>query len=83
MRKRKHGAGGARYPPIYKQVSLVGRLISRCERIQETISVIWSNMSLNETQDIQVTVFYEVVQERAFIANGSTIDKSKVGRTRV
>ena len=30
MRKRKRrarGAGGARYPPIYKQASLVGRLM--------------------------------------------------------
>ena len=58
-------------------------VISRCERTQETISVIWSNVNLNQTQDIQVTTFYEVVQERAFIANGSTIDKSKIGRARV
>ena len=31
MRKRKHGAhgaGGARYPSIYKQASLAGRLIT-------------------------------------------------------
>ena len=36
MRKRKcgahgaHRAGGARYPPIYKQASLAGRLIKHC-----------------------------------------------------
>ena len=41
-------------------------------------------MSFNQTQDIQVTAFYEkVVQEGAFIVNWSTIDKSKIGGARV
>ena len=40
-------------------------------------------MSLSKVQDIQVTVLYKVMQERAFIANGSTFDESKIGWARV
>ena len=40
-------------------------------------------MSLNQAQDIQVTALYKVMQERAFIANGSAVDESKIGWARV
>ena len=31
-----------------------------------------------KAQDIQVTALYKVMQERAFIANGSAVDNSKL-----
>ena len=51
--------------------------------MKETLSISWFNMSLSQTQDVQVTALDEVMQEKAFIANGPAITKAKTGQARV
>ena len=41
------------------------------------------DMVLGQAQDIKVTALYKVMQERAFIANVSTVVESKIGWVRL
>ena len=55
-------------------------MVDWCERIEETISVRGSDVSLYQGQDVQVTAFYEVMNNMAFITNRPAISKSEIGQ---